>query len=69
MSRKRPELVLLAQRLATARKVIADQQLLIASLTAAGQPTTDADKALRTYLSALRHLEDHARKMRAKRSR
>ena len=69
MPRKRPELVLLAQRVATARKIVADQQALIARLAAAGEPTVEAEKTLQTYLSALRHLEDHARQMRAKHRR
>lgn len=69
MPRKRPELVLLAQRVATARKIVADQQALIARLAAAGEPTADAENALRSYLSALRHLEDHARHLRAKHKR
>lgn len=66
MPRKRPELVLLTQRIAVARKIIAKQQTLVAALRASGQPTVEAENALQTYLSALRHLEDHARKMRAK---
>ena len=69
MPRKRPELVLLAQRLATAHRIVADQQALIARLTAAGRPTIEAEKTLQSYLSALQHLEEHARKMRAKHKR
>jgi hypothetical protein len=64
--RKRPELILIAQRVAAARKIVADQQALIADLTASGQSAADAEKTLQTYLSSLRHLEDHARKLRAK---
>ena len=66
MPRKRPELVLLMQRIAVARKIVADQQTLVAALKTSGQPALEAENALLTYLSSLRHLEDHARKMRAK---
>ena len=66
MPRKRPELVLLMHRIAVARKIVAKQQTLIAGLKVLRQPVIDAENALQTYLSALRHLEDHARKMRAK---
>jgi hypothetical protein len=40
--------------------------MLIANLKASGQSTVEAEISLRIYLSALGHLEDHARKMRTK---
>jgi len=64
MPRKRPELVLLTERVAIAREIVAEQQAVIAKLAESGQSTVEAEKTLQTYLSALRHLEDHARKMR-----
>jgi hypothetical protein len=66
MPRRRLELVVLSQRIAAAQRIIADQQVLIAKLKAAGQPSIEAESALRSYLSSLRHLEDRARKIRAK---
>jgi hypothetical protein len=66
MPRKRPELVLIIQRIAVARKIVADQQTLITNLKASGQSVVEAEKTLQSYLSSLRHLEDHARKLRAK---
>jgi hypothetical protein len=43
--------------------IVADQEALIANLRAAKRPTANAEAALYTYLTALRHLEDHERKI------
>jgi len=63
MPRKHAALVVASQRVAEARRLIADQQGLIARLRALKQPTTDAEAMLQTYRSALRHLEDHEDKI------
>ena len=63
MPRKHSLLVAAAKRLAVARRLIADQQDLIARLRALKQTTTDAEAMLQTYRSALRHLEDHEDKI------
>ena len=63
MPRKHAALVVASQRAAEARRLIADQQNLIARLRALKQPTTDAEAMLQTYRSALRHLEDHEDKI------
>jgi hypothetical protein len=65
MPRKRPKLIILAQHIAGARRIVADQRALLAKLQATGQPTSEAEETLRTYISALHHLESHQRKMRA----
>ena len=59
MPRKHTLLVAAAERVAVARRLIVDQQNLIARLRALKQPTTDAEATLQTCRSALRHLEDH----------
>ena len=63
MPRKHATLVAAAQRVVEARRIVADQEALIANLRAAKRPTADAEAALYTYLSALRHLEDRERKI------
>ena len=63
MPRKHAILVAAAKRVAVARRLIADQQDLIARLRALKQPTTDAEAMLQTYRSAPRHLEDHEDKI------
>jgi hypothetical protein len=65
MPRKRPKLSVLAQHIAGARRIVANQRALLAKLQATGQPTSEAEGTLRTYRSALDHLESHERKMRA----
>jgi hypothetical protein len=55
------------QRVAVARKIVADQHKVIGTLRAAGPPTHEEEKALQTYLSALRHLEERERKIREER--
>jgi hypothetical protein len=64
MPKKRPKLIILAQHIAGARRTVADQRALLAKLQATGQPTSEAEGTLRTYISALQDLEAHARKMR-----
>jgi len=56
-------LVAAAKRVALARRLVVDQQDLIVRLRALKQPTMDAEAMLQTYLSALRHLEDHEHKI------
>jgi hypothetical protein len=63
MPRKQAILVAATKRVAVARRLIVDQQDLIARLRALKQPTTDAEAMLQTYRSALRHLEDHEDKI------
>ena len=63
MPRKHATLVAAAQRVVEARRIVADQEALIANLRAAKRPTADAEAALYTYLSAPRHLEDRERKI------
>ena len=63
MPRKHGTLVVASQRVAEARRVVANQEALIANLRVAKRPTEDAVAVLVTYLSALRHLEDHERKI------
>jgi hypothetical protein len=67
MPRKRPpkpQLVLLADRIAEARRIIDAQQTLLEDLRAAGAPTREAEGALRIYASSLMHLLAHERKSR-----
>ncbi len=61
MQRKRAELAFAEQRVAAAKKIVADQRELIATLTASGQSVIDATKALQVYLGMLKHLEDYKR--------
>jgi hypothetical protein len=65
MPRKKAKLIVAAHRVAEARRIVANQHELIVTLKALGQPTVDAERALQTYLSALKHLEDHERRVRA----
>jgi hypothetical protein len=65
MPKKKSKLSVLAQHIAGARHIVADQRALLAKLQATGQPTSEAQGTLRTYRSALHHLESHERKMRA----
>jgi len=64
MPRKKANLIVAAHRAAEARRIVADQHALIGRLKASGHPTLDAERALQTYLSSLRHLEDHEDKVR-----
>jgi hypothetical protein len=63
MRRQQAILVAATKRVSVARRLIVDQQDLIARLRALKQPTTDAEAMLQTYRSALRHLEDHEDKI------
>jgi hypothetical protein len=67
MPRKHAKLTLAAGRIAEARRIVASQRDLIATLQALGRPTIDAERLLQSYLSALEHLEGHERKIRAER--
>jgi hypothetical protein len=58
------KLAALLERIAVARRIIADQQALLEKLRVDGQPTREAEGALRTYASSLMHLLAHERKMR-----
>ena len=64
MPRKKPKLILAADRVAEARKIVADQRELSMTLKASGRPTLQAEQALSTYVSSLKHLEDHERRIR-----
>jgi len=64
MPRKKPKLSVLAERIATARRIIEAQQALLERLRVSGEPTYQAEAALRTYVSSLEHLLAHADKMR-----
>ncbi len=64
MPRKKPKLILAAHRVAEARQIVADVGELIVTLKASGRPTLDAERALQTYVSSLKHLEDHERRVR-----
>jgi hypothetical protein len=50
MPRKHATLVAAAQRVVEARRIVADQEALIANLRAAKRPTADAEAALYIYL-------------------
>jgi hypothetical protein len=63
--RKRPKLVTVAERLVVARRVVANQSVLVRKLRAKGHPTLEAEGTLQSYRSSLHHLESHERKMRA----
>ena len=65
MPKKSSKLIVLAQHIACARRIVADQRALLAKLQTTGQPMTEAEGTLQTYRSALHHLESHERKMRA----
>ena len=64
MPKKGPKLVALSEHIAVARRIIEEQQALLQKLRVDGQPTRDAEGALRTYASSLMHLLGHERKMR-----
>ena len=50
-------------RAAEARRIVARQRLTIAQLKAAGECSADAECSLESYLSGLKLIEDHARKL------
>jgi len=57
-------LTLAAHRVAEARRIVDQQNDLIGALKASGNPTLEAEAALRTFLSSLAHLEGHERAIR-----
>ena len=59
----KPKLVLLAERIAEARRIIDAQQMLLEKLRVAGVPTREDENVLRTYASSLKHLLAHQRKL------
>ena len=66
MPRKRPpkpKLVLLAERIAEARRIIDAQQILLEKLRVAGVPTREDEGVLQTYISSLKHLLAHECKL------
>ena len=67
MPRQSPKLMLAALRVAEARRIVTEQNMQIARLEIAGEPTLDAKKALQSYESALRHLEGHEQRLREER--
>ena len=56
MPRKKSKLAVLAEQIAAARRIIDDQQALLEKLRISGQPTHEAEAALRTNVSSLLHL-------------
>jgi hypothetical protein len=63
MPKKAPKLALLADRIAVARRIIDEQQTILEKLRIGGEPTREAEGALRTYASSLMHLLAHEEKM------
>jgi hypothetical protein len=64
VSKKKPKLTVLAERIAVARRIIEEQRALRDTLRSSGRPTLEAEAALRTYTSSLTHLVARARRMR-----
>jgi hypothetical protein len=64
MPKKTPKHVLARARLAEARLILATQDALVRRLRSLGEPTLEAEEALQSYTSALRHLEAHELKLR-----
>lgn len=62
--RKSPKLILAAQRVAEARKIVADQEQLIERLRTLGKPTLKAEQYLQVCMSALKDVEDYERGLR-----
>lgn len=63
MPRKKQKLIVAAHRVAEARRIVADLNDRIVTLKASGRPTLEAERALETYVSLLKHLEDHERRI------
>jgi hypothetical protein len=63
MPRKKTKSIVAAHWAAEARRIVADQNELIMTLEASGRSALAAERALQTYLSALKHLEDHERRI------
>ncbi len=64
MPKRKPKLAVFADRIAEVRRIIDAQQALLEKLRIGGQPTFEAEAALRTYASSLAPLLAHADKMR-----
>ena len=64
MPRKKRKLIMAAQRAAEARRIVADLNDRIVTLKASERPTLEAERALETYISSLRHLEGYERRIR-----
>jgi hypothetical protein len=63
--KKKPtKLDVLRFRIADARSIIDAQQVLLETLRNYGEPTREAEAALRTYASALMHLLAHEERLR-----
>jgi hypothetical protein len=60
MSKKKPKLAVLADRIAAVRRIVDVQQVMLHRLRMDGQPTGEAEAALQTYASSLAHLVAHA---------
>jgi hypothetical protein len=63
--KKKPtKLDMLRTRIGDARRIIDAQQALLEPLQNDGEPTQEAEAALRTYASALMHLLTHEERLR-----
>jgi hypothetical protein len=58
----KPKLVLLAERIADAKRIIDAQQMLLEKLRVPGVPTREDEGTLRTYITSLTHLLVHERR-------
>jgi hypothetical protein len=65
MPRHKPKLIAAAHRAAEARRIVTNQRDLIAKLKVLGRPTFEPEGALQVYVSSLKLLEDHERRIRA----
>src|SRR6516225_6208387 len=63
MTCKSPKPKVLGTRIADAQYIIDAQQALLEKLRITGEPTHEAEGALRTYVSALMHLRAHEKKL------
>ena len=64
MPKKKSKLAVLAEKIAVARRLIDEQQASLEKLRITGQPTDEAEGALRTYVSSLMHLLAYQEKLR-----
>ena len=64
MPRKKQKLIVAAHRVAEARRMVANLHDRIVTLKTFGRPTLEAERALETCVSSLRHLEDQERRVR-----
>jgi hypothetical protein len=64
MPKNKPKLAVLADRIATVRRIIDVQLTLLEKLRMDGEPSEEAEAALRTYTSSLAHLIAHADQLR-----